>query len=110
MIRLVYLAESHDLPSSALWALLIADISNNPTEYLKMASRNGDRDIVEIAISKGASELGKGMVCAAYRGHRDLVEFFISKGATNWYLGLFCASNGGHTDLVEFFKSQRAND
>jgi len=52
----------------------------------------------------------KDLFDAALVGRRDMVELFISKGASNWDLGMHAAARGGHKDLVEFVKSKLKSD
>lgn len=51
-----------------------------------------------------------GMRAAALDGQRDLVEFFISKGADDWNWGMSGATYGRQIALINFFISKGAND
>ena len=74
---------------------------------LREAAIEGDRELVEFFIEKGATEWDWGLQSASKGGHRELVEFFIGKGATDWNWALYGASKGGHRELVEFFIEEK---
>jgi hypothetical protein len=76
---------------------------------LQAASCGGHRDLVDFFIAKGANHWDWALEGASRGGHRDLVDLFIAKGANNWNLALYFASHGDHQDLIEFFKAKLNN-
>jgi len=85
-------------------------ISNIWNETIYTASKEGQKDLIDFFIFKGANSWDWAMASAAQGGHRDLVDFFISQGAYDWDIGMYGAAGGGHRDLVDFFISQGADN
>jgi hypothetical protein len=73
------------------------------------ACEGGRKELAELMISKGAKCWDDGLLCACMEGYKELVELMIMKGATYWNLGLRGACTGGHKELVKLMISHGAN-
>jgi hypothetical protein len=81
-------------------------IENNREWGLKYACSGGHRDLVDLMLSKGATNYDWGLWSSCRGGHPDLVKLMISKGAIGHDWGLWEACRGGHRDLVELMLSK----
>jgi len=85
-------------------------LTQDPNNGLERAAKDGDVDLIEFFIAKGANAWQRGMYGAAVGGHKDLVDFFIDTSWSEhtsmhqvWEYGMWHAALGGHKDLVDFF-------
>ncbi len=80
--------------------------TNNCIVPLSLASLNGDKDIVELLILKGADvnpltrEWETPISEATNKGHTDIVKLLLAKGARPEGFGLFRAAEKGYPDIV----------
>jgi ankyrin repeat protein len=70
------------------------------------ACEDGNKELVELMISKGVHNWNQGLCGACLGGHLDIVELLIKKGADDWNNGLYYACKGGHIDVVELMLSK----
>ena len=59
---------------------------------------------IDLFISKGVNP-NIGLMDAIWDGNRDLVEFLISKGANDFYTAVWHADMSKHKDLIDFFNT-----
>lgn len=90
--------------------LAIGKGANNWNLGMSMAIQKNHSNLIDFFIEKGANDWNWGMIIAALTGNQKLVEFFIIKGANNWNKGLVNATMGNHQELVEFFIMKGADD
>jgi len=76
---------------------------------MRIAAKNGNKELVELLIKHGANNWHFGMCGAAQGGHKELVEFFVEHGARDFNSGMICAVRSGHKELVEFFMEHGAD-
>lgn len=67
-------------------------------------------EIIELIISKGATDLNGGLKRACREGHMHTVEFMITKGAIDWNSGLMASCCGGHFKIVELMVAKGATN
>lgn len=67
------------------------------------AAMIGDRQLVDIFISHGATAWDDALFAAIECGRRDLVHLFIDKGETQWDRALMIAAEHNKRDLVDLF-------
>ena len=73
--------------------------SADPDRGLAGAALGGHMDIVQLMLSKGATDYNDGLYGAAAGGHMDIVQLLLDKGAApKW--GLRGAARGGQMDIV----------
>lgn len=72
------------------------------------ACEKGHKDIAELMIEKGATDLNFGMINACLKGHKDIVLLLIEKGAIDFFWGLINACRGGHKNIVELMLKKHA--
>lgn len=77
---------------------------------LKAAARHGGQKLIDLFIEKGSEAWVLGLMGAARGDHLDLVERFIDRGARNWNEGMLSATRGGHQNIVEFLIERSANN
>ena len=75
-----------------------------------LACQQGDRNLIQWMIEKGANYWNYGLEGACQGGHRKLAEWMIEKGATYWDYGLYGACRGGHRELAEWMIEKGANN
>jgi hypothetical protein len=83
---------------------------NSPSEYLALAAKVGNVEVVEKMIKRGAPSFDEAIINAARNNHQELVERFIALGATNFDSAMYKAARNNHQELVERFISLGATD
>jgi hypothetical protein len=91
-------------------------IDDNPTGKFDWnwgmwnACQNGNIEIVNLMISKGADSWNIGLNYACESGNIEIVNLIISKGANDWGWGLTGACWRGHLYLVKLMISKGATE
>ena len=80
-----------------------------PEDGLRHSSYAGNKDLMQLFISRGATDWNDALGFASIGGQKDAVNFLIEKGANNWQAGLNGAAEGEHPSLIDFFISKGAN-
>lgn len=70
------------------------------------ACAGGNVDIVNIMITKGATNWSEGMKHACGGGHMEIVKIMIAKGATNWSEGMQYACEKGKIETAKLMIEQ----
>ena len=86
------------------------DKGEKPDWGLWGAALGGHMAIVQLMLSKGATDYDSGLFGAAAGGHMDIVQLMLSKGATDYDGGLFGAAMSGHMDIVQLMLDKGATD
>ena len=86
--------------------LMVTKGATNWNEVLSYACENGHLIIAELMIANGADNWNYSLVCAA---QLSAVQLMIEKGANNWNGGLRCAYPDGHLEVAELMISKGAN-
>ena len=82
----------------------------NWDEGLYGACFNGDMEIINLMIKKGANDWDVGLNGACYGGNMEIVKLMIEKGANAWNLGYAgCFFNQG-TEIMNLMIEKGAND
>ena len=68
---------------------------------MSYSTKKEHKDLVELMISKGATNWNGGLLGACQGGHLNLAKLMISKGANNWNGGVRYACEEGHLNMVE---------
>lgn len=85
-------------------------VINERDKRLAHACLEGNKKMVELAISKGANDWDWGLTNACRGGHKEIALLMISKGATCLKWGLIIACGEGHKELAELMISKGANN
>ena len=75
-------------------------------KILAYAVKDGQKDLINFFISRGAKNWDLALEGAALRGDIELINYFIAKGANEWGIALVAAASEGHFNLVKFFLSK----
>jgi hypothetical protein len=81
--------------------LMIVKGANEWNIGLFNACRGGQLEIVKLMIEKGANELNWGLYDACESGNLELINLMIEKGVTDWNWGLYGACKNGHLEIVK---------
>lgn len=73
-----------------------------PNEFITIAARNGDLELVEYLVQAGATNLDDALEDAAESGHPDVVKYLIRAGGQNLDAVLDYAAQEGHLDIVRY--------
>jgi hypothetical protein len=60
----------------------------------------GHRELVDLMLTRGATNYNGGLFDACQCGHIELVELMLTLGATDYEWGLLCARQSGHLNIV----------
>lgn len=82
--------------------LMISRGATNWQTGLEKACGKGHIEIAKLMISRGATDYNKGMLYACRGGNMEIVRLMISLGATCWNKALSCACYGGNINLIRF--------
>jgi ankyrin repeat protein len=85
-------------------------ISLNFNLGLNYACQNGQLEIVNLMIKKGATNWNWGISGACQNGQLKIVNLMIEKGADDWNEGLYTACQGGHLEIVNLMIEKGAYD
>ena len=72
---------------------------------LRIACSEGDIELVNYAISKGADDWNEGCEEACRKGHKEIAELMLSKGANRIICGLYIGCYKGHREIIELMFS-----
>lgn len=92
-----------------LFIVKYLSMSKGNIDYAMLnAAYEGNKNLVEYFISKGAKDFDEGLKAAAEGGHINLVDYFLNKGAITKHVGLDIAARNGDKNLIEFLLSKGA--
>lgn len=82
---------------------------NDWDTILLEGTKNENKEIIDIAIKKGANDFGYGLAIAAKLNNKELIDFFIEKGG-DLNQGLGGAAEAHNIDLINYFLSKKSNE
>lgn len=65
------------------------------------AALDGNLDIINYALSRGADDYNTSLTAAAESGNQTIIDMMIKLGANDFNMGLMGAAKGGHIDIVQ---------
>jgi len=79
-------------------------------KIMATAAEHGYKQIVELMLSKGASDYEYTMTMATYNNHIELVNLMLNLGANNYNKTLVISACRGHIDIVKLMLDLGANN
>jgi hypothetical protein len=88
-----------DLMESRNWKCVLAG-----------ACAGGHMGLIDVAMARGATNFGSGLIRACENGHLEVAKLMIAKGATCINDAMYGARDNGHDDLVDLMIEHGAED
>lgn len=79
-------------------------------EGFRLSADIGNKSLVDLFLSKGATGVNTGLRVAATSGNKDMVIYLIQKGADDFHNALYYASENGHDDIVKYLLETHQNN